>query len=77
MIKFSKLLNTYYDSDKVVYLTNMCQVYKYLNTSEDVASDLVDILYSGTRKDCLVFVFNKSQTIQELYQKWKEHKLDW
>jgi hypothetical protein len=25
----------------------------------------------------LVFVFNKSQTIQELYQKWKEHKLDW
>jgi len=76
MIKFSKLLNTYYDSDKVVYLTNMCQVYKYLNTSEDVASDLVDILYSGTRKDCLVFVFNKSQTIQELYQKWKEHKLD-
>jgi hypothetical protein len=76
MIKFSKLLNTYYDSDKVVYLTNMCQVYKYLNTSEDVASDLVDILYSGTRKDCLVFVFNKSQTIQDLYQKWKEHKLD-
>jgi hypothetical protein len=76
MIKFSKLLNTYYDSDKVVYLTNMCQVYKYLNTSEEVASDLVDILYSGTRKDCLVFVFNKSQTIQELYQKWKEHKLD-
>jgi hypothetical protein len=76
MIKFSKLLNTYYDSDKVVYLTNMCQVYKYLNTSEEVASDLVDILYSGTRKDCLVFVFNKSQTIQDLYQKWKEHKLD-
>ena len=76
MVKFSKLLNRYYDSDKVVYLTNMCQVYKYLNTSDKVASDLVDILYSGTRKDCLVFVFNKSQTIQELYQKWKNHEFD-
>lgn len=76
MVKFSKLLNRYYDSDKVIYLTNMCQVYKYLNTSDNVASDLVDILYSGTRKDCLVFVFNKSQTIQELYQKWKNHEFD-
>jgi hypothetical protein len=76
MLKFSKLLNRYYNPDEVVYLTNLCQVYKYLNTSEEIAADLVDILYSGTRKDCLVFVFKKSQTIQELYKKWKNHELD-
>lgn len=76
MLKFSKLFNKYYNADEVVYLTNLCQVYKYLNTSEEIASDLVDILYSGTRKDCLVFVFNKSKLIQELYKKWKNHELD-
>lgn len=76
MLVFSKLLNRYYDSDNVAYLTNLCQVYKYLNASEEVASDLVDILYSGTRKDCLVFVFNKSPLIKELYEKWKNHELD-
>lgn len=76
MTTYSKLLNRYYDSDNVAYLTNLCQVYKYLNASEEVASDLVDILYSGTRKDCLVFVFNKSPLIKELYEKWKNHDLD-
>lgn len=76
MTKFSKLLNCYYDTDSVVYLTNMCQVYKYLNASEEVAADLVDILYSGTCKNCLVFVFKKSKLIQDLYQKWKNHELD-
>ena len=73
---YSKLLNKSYDTDKVAYITNFQQVYKYLNASEEVADSLVDILYSGTRKDCLVFVFEKTPLIQELYRKWQTHELN-
>lgn len=76
MQRYSRLLNKYYDADNVVYITNFQQVYKYLNASEEVADGLVDILYSGTRKDCLVFVFNKSPLMQELYRKWNAHELN-
>ena len=76
MNTYSKLLNKYYDSEKVAYITNFQQVYKYLNASEEVADSLVDILYSGTRKDCLVFVFEKTPLIQELYRKWQAHELN-
>ena len=76
MLTYSRLLGKYYDADKAVYITNFKQVYKYLNASEEVAENLVDILYSGTRKDCLVFVFNKIPLIQELYKKWQDHELD-
>lgn len=70
------MFNKYYDSDKVVHITNFQQVYKYLNASEEVSNELVDILYSGTRKDCLVFVFKKTPLIKELYRKWQNHELD-
>lgn len=73
---YSKLLNRTYNSDNVIYISNFQQVYKYLNASEEVADNLVDILYSGTRKDCLVFVFNKSPLMKELYQKWQAHELN-
>ena len=73
---YSKLLNKYYDSDSAIYMSNFQQVYKYLNASEEVADNLVDILYSGTRKDCLVFVFNKTPIMQELYLKWQAHELN-
>lgn len=76
MLTFSRMFGKYYDSDKVIYLTNFQQVYKYLNASEEVAENLVDILYSGTRKDCLVFVFNKTPLMQELYRKWQNHELN-
>lgn len=76
MQKYSKLLNRYYDSDRVAYISNFQQVYKYLNASEEAADSLVDILYSGTRKDCLVFVFEKTPLIQELYRKWQAHELN-
>ena len=76
MRTYSKLLNKYYDSESVIYITNFQQVYKYLNASEEVAENLVDILYSGTRKDCLVFVFNKTPIMQELYKKWQAHELN-
>lgn len=76
MQTYSKLLNKYYDSNNVIYMTNLQQIYKYLNASEDVSENLVDILYSGTRKDCLVFVFNKAPIMKELYRKWNAHELD-
>lgn len=72
----SKLFNKSYDPDKVAYISNFQQVYKYLNASEEAVDDLVDILYSGTRKDCLVFVFRKTPLIQELYRKWQAHELN-
>lgn len=76
MQTYSKLLNKYYDPERVIYISNFQQVYKYLNASEEVAENLVDILYSGTRKDCLVFVFNKTPIMQELYKKWQAHELN-
>ena len=76
MQAYSRILNKYYDSDRVIYITNFKQVYQYLNASEEVINDLVDILYSGTRKDCLVFVFNKTPLMQELYKKWQAHELN-
>lgn len=76
MLTYSRLLGKYYDSDKAVHITNLQQVYKYLNAAEEVAENLVDILYTGTRKDCLVFVFNKTPLIQELYRKWQNHELN-
>ena len=37
---------------------------------------LVDILYDGVkREDTLVFVFEKTPLIQELYRKWQSHEL--
>lgn len=76
MKAYSKLLNKYYNPDNAIYICNFQQVYKYLNASEEAAENLVDILYSGTRKDCLVFVFNKTPIMQELYKKWQAHELD-
>lgn len=76
MLTFSKLLNRYYDANNVIYISNLVQVHKYLNASEEVSKCLVDILYSGTRNDCLVFVFERTDIIKQLYEKWKNHELD-
>ena len=76
MQTYSRIFNKYYDSDKVTYITNFQQVYKYLNASDEAINYLVDILYSGTRKDCLVFVFEKSPLIKDLYRKWNSHELN-
>ena len=77
MQKYSKLLNKYYEADdgKVVHVTNMVQCSRYLNNG--AVEDLVDILYSGTKRpDTLVFVFRKTPLIKELYRKWQNHELD-
>ena len=74
MMNFSKLFNRYYDAENVVFITNMLQCQKYLNNG--ATGDLVDILYSGTKhKDTLVFVFQKTPLVKELYRKWQAHEL--
>lgn len=72
---YSRILNRHYDpsNNSVVYLTNMVQCFKYLQNGAEV--DLVDILYTDTKKDCLVFVFKKTPLITELYTKWQSHEL--
>ena len=77
MLTYSKLLNRYYEADNgsVVYVSNILQVARYLKNGAQ--EDLVDILYDGVkREDTLVFVFQKSPKIRELYRKWQAHELD-
>lgn len=77
MLTFSRIFQKYYDADNgnVVYVTNMLQAQKYLKN--DAVEELVDILYTGTRRDdSLVFVFLKTPRIKELYRKWQAHELD-
>lgn len=74
---YSKILGKFYDpsNNNVLYLTNLQQVYKMLNADERVSELLVDILYTNTKKDCLVFVFKKDPIMNELYEKWNQHLL--
>ena len=77
MRTYSKILNKFYDADdgNVVYVTNILQVQRYLKNG--ASEDLVDILFTDTRReDSLVFVFQKTQRIKELYQKWQAHELN-
>lgn len=74
MVTYSNILGKYYDSNNVVYITSMLQCQRYLNNG--ATEDLVDILYSGTKRDdTLVFVFKKTPLIKELYKKWQAHEL--
>lgn len=77
MLKYSNLLNKYYepDNDKVVYIANMVQVAKFLKNGAQ--EYLVDILFDGVKKEnTLVFVFQKTPEIRELYLKWQAHELN-
>lgn len=77
MHTYSKILNKFYDADdgNVVYVTNILQVQRYLKNG--ASEDLVDILFTDTRReDSLVFVFQKTQRIKELYKKWQAHELN-
>lgn len=61
------------DNNSVIYVANIVQAQKYLqNGAED---DFVDILYTNTKNDCLVFVFRKSPSIKKLYELWNNHEL--
>lgn len=77
MLTYSRILNKYYNSDdgNLVYVTNMLQAQKYLK--HGAIEEFVDILFTGTRnEDSLVFVFQKTQLVKELYKKWQDHELD-
>lgn len=77
MKTYSKILNKWYEADdgNVVYVTNILQVQKYLKNG--ASEELVDILFTDTRReDSLVFVFQKTQRIKELYKKWQAHELN-
>ena len=61
------------DNSSVIYVANIVQSQKYLqNGAED---DLVDILYTNTKNDCLVFVFRKIPSLKKLYELWNNHEL--
>ena len=61
------------DNSSVIYVANIVQAQKYLqNGAED---DFVDILYTNTKNNCLVFVFRKSPSIKKLYELWNNHEL--
>jgi hypothetical protein len=72
---YSNLLHKSYDpsNSSVVYISNMVQCHRYLQNGAQ--EDLVDILYTDTKNDCLVFVFRKSPLIKDLYARWQEHNL--
>ena len=49
----------------------MKQAYLYLRND----AKLLDILYSGTKVDALVFVFEKNEQLKKLYELWNQHEL--
>ena len=61
------------DNSSVIYVVNVVQAYKYLQNG--ASEDWVDIVYTNTKKDCLVFVFSKSPSIKKLYELWNNHEL--
>lgn len=68
---YSKITNLEYNPDKVAYIANMKQAYLYLRND----AKLLDILYSGTKVDALVFVFEKNEQLKKLYELWNQHEL--
>ena len=75
MQRHSKLLGRTYDAENVVYIANMLQAARYMKNGAHI--DLVDILYDGVKRDdTLVFVFEKTPLIKELYRKWSAHELN-
>lgn len=61
-----------YQTDSVAYIANMKQSYLYLRNG----ANLLDILYFNTKADSLVFVFEKNESLRELYKKWNNHELE-
>lgn len=72
MKEYSDLFQSYYESEDVRYIPNMTQNYKYLN-SDKSNGQLIDIICGNDNK--IVFVWKKSQQMNELYKLWCERKL--
>lgn len=70
--EYSELFNIAYDSDEVRYIPNMQQNYKYLSSPKS-SGQLVDIICGNNNR--IVFVWKKSEEMDELYRLWCERKL--
>lgn len=72
MKSYSDLFDYWYDSEDVRYIPNMLQNYKYLDNPKS-KGQLVDIICGSDNK--IVFVWNKSKEMNELYDLWCKHEL--
>lgn len=70
MITTSRITGISYDSDAVLYLTDIPQWSFYFQNGCE--TEVVDILYDPSRnqKRPLCMVFKKSKKIHEVYEKW-------
>lgn len=69
---YSDLFNCEYEMEEVRLIPNMLQNYKYLNSGK-ANNQLVDIICGEDNK--LVFVWKKSEIMNELYDKWCKREL--
>lgn len=70
-MKQSNITGKQYNQATAAYICNMKQAYLYLRNG----AVLLDILYTNTKTDSLVFVFEKTRELQQLYKLWNEHSL--
>lgn len=61
------------DNSSSLYISNIQQVYKFLRNG--AADLLVDLLYTNTKNDCIVYVFKKCPRLCDLLTKWNNHEL--
>lgn len=64
----SEFSSVIYDSDEMIYITNMKQAAKYIKHH----ATLYDVIECGGK---VVFVFSKKET-KSLYEAWNAHTLD-
>ena len=69
---YSEIFGTYYEVEDTRKIVNMKQNYKYLNSGK-ATNQLVDIICGDN--DMLVFVWKKSEVMDELYDLWCRHEL--
>jgi hypothetical protein len=70
--EYSEIFGSTYDSEEVRFIPNMQQNYKYLNSPKS-NGQLVDIICGTDNR--VVFVWKKSQEMNDLYRLWCERKL--
>lgn len=78
MIK-SKLTGKEYEptNSKMLWIKNCQQVATYLYYDENIFEDLIDVISTvKNNKRELVWVFEKTQRLKELYKMWNEHKFE-
>ena len=69
---YSDIFGHWYEAEEVRYIPNMKQNYRYLNSGK-CKDQLVDIICGNDDK--LVFVWKKSEIMDELYSLWCKRQL--